>query len=224
MKRVWRHIVARTYKPVLEKYLSKTRTYRYGSIRLEVAPSVFHPGFFFTSRLLLNYVKGIPLTGKSLLEPGCGSGLLSIYAARNGATVTATDINPVATGMLRRNCERNSVEMKIIRSDLFEKIPAQQFDIITINPPFYKKEPQTEKDHAWYCGANGEFFEKLFRQLRSYMHDSSLVLMVLFDGCDLEMIYKTAATYGFEFQCMVKSKNLLENDFIFKIVPNIQMQ
>ena len=90
MKAVLKNIVAHTYKPFLEKYLSKTRMYKYEDIRLEIPPQVFHPGFFFSTRLLLNYLRNFPLVRKSFLEPGCGSGLISIYAAKQGANVTAT--------------------------------------------------------------------------------------------------------------------------------------
>ncbi|HKB43764.1 MAG TPA: hypothetical protein VKC90_05220, partial [Chitinophagaceae bacterium] len=82
MRNTIKHIVAHTYKPLLVKYLSKTRIYKYENIKLEIPPQVFHPGFFFSTRLLLNYIKQVPLKDKSFLEPGCGSGLISIYAAK----------------------------------------------------------------------------------------------------------------------------------------------
>ena len=66
-------------------------------------PEVFHPGFFFSTRLLLKLYQTIAIAGKSFLEPGCGSGLISIYAAKKGAIVTATDINPVAIEFLKKN-------------------------------------------------------------------------------------------------------------------------
>ena len=103
MKAALKYIVAHTYKPLLIKYLSKIRIYKYEDIELEISPEVFHPGFFFSTSILLNLVKQLPLQGKSFLEPGCGSGLISIYAARKGAMVTATDINPVAIEFLKKN-------------------------------------------------------------------------------------------------------------------------
>ncbi len=108
MKAALKHIVAHTYKPLLVRYLSKTRIYKYGDIKLEIPPQVFHPGFFFSTRLLLNYIKQFSLQGKSFLEPGCGSGLISIYAAKKGAKPTATDINPVAIEFLKKNAEQNN--------------------------------------------------------------------------------------------------------------------
>ena len=217
MKSAIRHIVSHTYKPLLERYLSRTRVYRYEDIKLEIPPQVFHPGFFFSTRLLLNYIKQLPLEGRSFLEPGCGSGLISIYAAKKGAIVTATDINPVAIEFIEKNSRLNQAGITIIQSDLFRNIPKQAFDIIAINPPYYKKNPESAKDYAWFCGENGEYFESLFRGLNDYVHPGSEILMILFDGCDMEMIENLAVQNGFSLNCVQTHKNLLEKNFIFQI-------
>jgi len=217
MKGVLKNIVAHTYKPFLEKYLSKKRTYTYGDIRLEIPPEVFHPGFFFSTRLLLRYISTLSLKEQRFLELGAGSGLISIHAAKNGATVTATDINPVATEYLRSNCDQNKVKAEIILSDLFADIPAQSFDIIAINPPYYKKQPQTMADHAWYCGEDGEYFEQLFVKLGKYIHKNSIVLMVLSEECDLNMISEIACGHNFYMQKKVTQKAVWEYFYIYQI-------
>ena len=217
MKAALKNIVAHTYKPLLVRYLSKTRTYCYEDIRLEIPPEVFHPGFFTSTQLLLQYLKQFPLKNKYVLELGAGSGLIAIQAAKEGAQVTATDINPVAIEYLHKNSLQNKVNLEIIRSDLFAEIPACSFDIIAINPPYYKKQPVTFRDHAWYCGENGEYFSGLFNQLEGYIHDKTETIMVLCDGCDIEMIEAVAARNGFKLQLMLTKQNILEKNFIYKI-------
>lgn len=184
---------------------------------LEVPPQVFHPGFFFSSQLLLEYVSRLNLRGSSFLEPGAGSGLISFYAAQDGARVTATDINPVAIEYLLKNSEKNNVDIRVIHSDLFDCIPKEQFDIIAINPPFYRKDPETWKDHAWYCGKNGEYFSELFNDLSHYIHKDSITLMVLCDGCDLKMIRASAERNNFSLNLVLTKQNILEKNFIHKI-------
>ncbi|HEV8273249.1 MAG TPA: methyltransferase, partial [Chitinophagaceae bacterium] len=127
------------YKPLLTKYLSKTRGYRYKDIRLRIPPEVFHPGFFFSTRLLINYIKGLEIDNKTFLELGAGSGLISFYAAKRKATVAATDIKPVAVEYLNINSLQNDVAIQIILSDMFKNIPKQNFDLVIINPPYYKR-------------------------------------------------------------------------------------
>lgn len=219
MKTLIKQIAGRTYKPLLAKYLSKTRIYRYGDIRLQIPPEVFHPGFFFSTRLLLRYILSLSLKDQCFLELGAGSGLISMYAAKSGAIVTATDINPVATDFLHKNSKQNNVNARIILSDLFDSIPLQQFDIIAINPPFYKKNPRRAADHAWYCGENGEYFEHLFRQLYRFIHQNSHVLMVLSEECDIAMISSIALSHHFHLQKKITKKSAWEYLYIYQISP-----
>jgi release factor glutamine methyltransferase len=217
MNTVIKHIVAKTYKPWVERYLSKTRMYRYKDLLLEISPEVFHPGFFFSTQLLLQYISKLPLQKKEFMELGCGSGLIAMVAATRGSSVTATDINPVAVEFLEKNCINNNLQMQIIQSDLFNDIPEEKYDIIAINPPYYKKNPATYRDHAWFCGSNGEYFSRLFACIHRYMHAGTEILMVLFDGCDLEMIKGFAAENNFVLNCVHSKQNMLEKNFIYKI-------
>jgi release factor glutamine methyltransferase len=191
--------------------------YTYKGIRLVIPPAVFHPGFFFSTRLLLRYIAKLPLKDRSFLELGAGSGLIALYAARAGAQVTASDINQVAVHSLGMNSRSNLIPVTVISSDLFSNIPKQSFDIIAINPPYYKKQPKTPADYAWYCGEQGEYFQQLFGSLQSYMHAQSMVLMVLCDGCDLKMIEEMAASNGFRLACVFEKKNWIEVNYIFSI-------
>ena len=151
------------------------------------------------------------------MELGCGSGLIAMVAATKGSIVTATDINPVAVEFLEKNCLNNNLQMQIIHSDLFNDIPVKQYDIIAINPPYYKKDPVTFRDHAWFCGEHGEYFSRLFKSIHRYIHTGTEILVVLFDGCDMEMINGFAAENGFVLTCKHSKQNMLEKNFIYKI-------
>src|SRR6186997_2100952 len=117
MKAALKNTVAYTYKPFLEKYLSKKRSYTYRNIKLQIPPEVFHPGFFTSTQFLLQYIKKIPLQAKNFLELGAGNGLISMYAARLRSKVTASDINPVAIEYLKINSEENDLRLNIVQSD-----------------------------------------------------------------------------------------------------------
>jgi release factor glutamine methyltransferase len=212
-----KYFVANTYKPLLVKYLSKNRQYSSNGLRLEIPPQVFHPGFFFSTKLLLRSIYNLPLQHKTLLELGAGSGLIAMQTERRGAIATASDINPVAIEYLKKNRQRNNASIRVIHSDLFDSIPLEAFDIIAINPPYYKKDPHTPEDYAWFCGKKGEYFERLFSSLGNYMHNESQVLMILCDGCDFDMISSMAAGKGFRLNCLRESRNFIEKNFIFKI-------
>jgi release factor glutamine methyltransferase len=217
MRQTIKHITTRLYKPLLVKYLSATRMYTHKGIRLVIPPAVFHPGFFFSTRLLLRYIATLQLKNRSFLELGAGSGLIALYAAREGAQVTASDINSVAVHALEMNSHSNRIPITVISSDLFTNIPQQAFDLIAINPPYYKKQPKTPAEYAWYCGEQCEYFQQLFSSLKPYMHPQSMVLMVLCDGCDLEMIKEMATGCGFRLNCVFEKKNWVEVNYVFKV-------
>jgi release factor glutamine methyltransferase len=178
---------------------------------------VFHPGFFFSTKMLIRYLDQQPIEGKDLLELGAGSGLISIYAAKRAARVVATDISATAISCIINNAERNEVALEVMKSDLFKNIPRRVFDHVVINPPYYKKAVTSEADLSWYCGENGEYFQNLFMDLKYYVHDRSDVWMVLCEGCDLGMINLIAAKNNFRMDCVQTKRTIIEDNYIFKI-------
>ena len=89
---------------------------------ISVPPTVYPPR---DDTDLLAWALGqlFPRPGSTWLEIGCGSGVLSLYAARNGCRVTACDINPFAVAATRRLLESNG-----LRGDVFEGGPGPSTD------------------------------------------------------------------------------------------------
>lgn len=218
MKALAKYITSKTVQPAVKKYLGKTRHYHFNNITLTIPPGVFHPAFFFSTKILLNYVLQLELNNKEFLELGAGSGLISFVAAKKNALITATDINPLAVKYLKINSESNHLPIRIVLSDLFDNVLPQQFDIIVINPPYYKKDPKTDADYAWYCGANAEYFYKLFASLQKYMHNETIALMILSEDCDITTITDIAAKYCFIFEQVFTKVIFWERNFIFKLL------
>jgi len=184
-----------TVRPLILRYLKKDRRFRYDGLKLVVRAGVFHPLFFFSTTFLLDYVKKIPVKGKKLLEPGCGAGLVSLWAAKNGARVTAFDINPTAVSNIQENASDNNLDINALESNLFSRLNPEIFDFIIINPPYYPNKPQTPSDFAWYCGTEFEYFVALFQQLPQFYDENSTVLMVLSEDCNLEVIQNIALKF-----------------------------
>ena len=72
----------------------------------------------------------------SVLDLGCGSGLLAVIAADLGADVVATDLNPRAAMFTTFNADLNDVRVETRVGDLFDTVIGQTFDLIVANLPF----------------------------------------------------------------------------------------
>lgn len=209
--------------PVSEKYLAKERDYSYKNITVTVFPGVFHPGFFFSTKILLKYLEKVELNQKYILELGAGTGLISIFAAKRGGFVTASDISLTAVYNIEKNIKMTDANVEVIHSDLFDDVPNKRYDYIIINPPYYKKTPSSEKEFAWFGGDDFQYFKKLFTQLNNNFFENTNVIMVLSDDADLEMIKSIAAEYKFLMKEVFHKKIWGENHFIFN-VKSTEMQ
>ena len=74
----------------------------------------FGTGAHETTRLCLEYLDGLDVTGWSVLDYGCGSGVLGIGAVLKGAeSVVAIDNDPQSLTATQENAERNEVSLEV---------------------------------------------------------------------------------------------------------------
>ncbi|MGE0312434.1 MAG: 50S ribosomal protein L11 methyltransferase [Lautropia sp.] len=87
-------------------------------LRLIVDPGLaFGTGSHPTTRVCLEWLDQAPIAGRTVLDYGCGSGILAIAAARLGAIeVVALDIDPVAVDAAAANAARNGVAITVASS------------------------------------------------------------------------------------------------------------
>jgi len=88
--------------------------------RPEAVNLVLDPGMAFgtgthpTTASCLQWLDGASLAGKTVLDYGCGSGILAIAAVRLGARrAIAVDIDPQCLEVTRENARRNGVQERI---------------------------------------------------------------------------------------------------------------
>ncbi|HCW08839.1 MAG TPA: methyltransferase [Cytophagales bacterium] len=218
MRRLFKQAVSLFLVPATRWYLRKERSYTFEGIKVKIPPTVFHPGLFPSTRFLIAYLKNQDIVGQSFLELGCGSGLISIWALKQKANVFACDLNSKAVQACVENAKKNSADIKVIHSNLFDSLPKIKFDWMVINPPYYSKKIANDEELAWNCGENFEFFQKLFSSLADYTHENSKVIMVLTQGCNIDSIKKIASANHFEFILKAEQSVLFDGlDFIFEI-------
>jgi len=212
-RRLTQPILWRLYKA----YLGRTRWFTYESLSIKVAPSVFHPGLLFSTKILAKFALNLEQKGTKVLELGAGSGLISALMAREGFLVTASDINPIAVRSILETKAVNGLEIEVIESNLLEQIPLTTFQFILINPPYFPQVPTNDREKAFFCGANFEYFHRLFETIGQYMVVQSAIYMILSDDCAIEKIQEISHKNQFQWRLVHEEKVWGETNFIYEI-------
>lgn len=87
-----------------------------GAVNITLDPGMaFGTGTHPTTALCLTWLDGADLEGKTVIDYGCGSGILAIAAVKLGAALAyAVDIDPQCLAVTRENAERNGVAERLV--------------------------------------------------------------------------------------------------------------
>ncbi|MBD3767764.1 MAG: 50S ribosomal protein L11 methyltransferase [Gammaproteobacteria bacterium] len=135
-------------KDWVREWMDQFKPVRFGE-RLWVVPSwlappepdaihlLLDPGLAFgtgdhpTTALCLTWLSNHDLSGKTVIDFGCGSGILACAAAKLGAKrVIGTDIDPQAMHASAQNAQQNKVELELYLPD---QMPAVKAEIVVAN-------------------------------------------------------------------------------------------
>ncbi|OSI09642.1 50S ribosomal protein L11 methyltransferase [Neisseria zoodegmatis] len=102
------------------------------AVNLQLDPGLaFGTGSHPTTRLCLQWLDGHLKGGESVLDYGCGSGILAIAAMKLGAgAATGVDIDEQAIRASNDNAAQNNVDARFYLPDA---LPQAQFDVVVAN-------------------------------------------------------------------------------------------
>ena len=104
-------------------------------ISLQLDPGLaFGTGHHATTSLCLSWLGNTPLKNLTLIDFGCGSGILALAASRLGAThVHAIDIDPQAVTATNNNIDRNQLDVSQFTVGTIDCLAGITSDIIIAN-------------------------------------------------------------------------------------------
>jgi ribosomal protein L11 methyltransferase len=102
------------------------------AINLRIDPGLaFGTGTHPTTRLCLEWLASLPLAGKTVLDYGCGSGILAMAAAALGAhEVFGVDIDPHAIEAAEHNTKANELRVRYTTSS---NAVRGEYDVVVAN-------------------------------------------------------------------------------------------
>jgi len=107
-----------------------------GKFDITVLPNVFSPKYFTDSLWFAERLPAI-VQKSDFLEIGTGTGIVALYCAAAGASVTATDINSEAVKNAARNARKVRLPISVRQGDMFAPLsPHEKFDYVFWNHPF----------------------------------------------------------------------------------------
>lgn len=119
-------------KPSWEEYQPKE-----GEVIINIDPGMaFGTGIHASTRFCMKFIDQYVKGGEKIVDAGCGSGILSIAAAKLGAVrVFAMDVDELAVKIARENIALNHLEdvIEAQAGDIIEEIQGQQPDMILAN-------------------------------------------------------------------------------------------
>ncbi|WP_420596790.1 class I SAM-dependent methyltransferase [Deinococcus sp.] len=116
----------------------EAEAYEHEGIKVVGLPGVFSAAKVDkATALLLRTLDNLDVSGKSVLDLGCGAGLIGAWAAERGAVVTLADADLSSVRSAEQTLAANQLTGEVIHSDVDAALGERTFDLILSNPPFH---------------------------------------------------------------------------------------
>lgn len=154
------------------------------------------------------------VTGKTILDLGAGSGVLSLIALKNGARKSvATEINPYAVANAIYNAERFGFEDKMdVRLVSMDKQGAysvidkkEKFDLIVSNPPQGQEQPKKIYEYS-HSDPGLAFLRSILEGLKGHLTPNGKGVFALYNR-GLELAHQVAEEQGLDVNIYLKTWN-----------------
>lgn len=148
-----------------------------------------------------------------ILDIGAGSGVISLILAREcqDVNISAIEIDSKAAEACRRNFENSpwAQKLELIEGDVADYIPAQAFDVIVSNPPYFVNGAVAESSRGLARHQGTLSYHTLCRFAKEYLKPSGSLFLI--SPADLEGdILFTAELDGLKLRRLCKLRTSLK--------------
>ena len=153
--------------------------------------------------------------GENVLEIGCGTGIISLHCARNGAKVTASDISDKAVECAIMNARKNDIDIIVLNSDLFEEVN-DKFDLIIFNPPYLPADNVI--DITFSGGDSGvEISIEFLSQCGAYLRRGGRAVLIISSLSDFDKFKSAADELDFSIRKLAEKPLFFERITVYEL-------
>lgn len=168
-------------------------------------------------------------SGESVLDVGTGSGVIAIFSCYQGAgKVVGVDINPAAIKSAKYNAKSHGFEkiMKVVKSNLFDNLKGQKFDVITANIPFRDKFAHDIVARAQW-DTDFQTNTRFFAEVGEHLNPNGRIYFIHSNFGETERVKKLAKEAGFSVKAIGresadKSETKVFHAFLMKRVAKVE--
>jgi len=149
----------------------------------------FGTGHHETTHMMVQHLLGLDVTDKKVLDMGCGTGILAIFAEMKGAKpIDAIDIDAWCYENSVENCERNKCEQITVYEGDVSLLVNKKYDIIIAN-------------------INRNILLADIKQYANCLNENSILLLSGFYQEDIPIIDAEASKYGLKLDKIIERHN-----------------
>jgi release factor glutamine methyltransferase len=160
---------------------------------------------------------------KSTLEIGTGSGYISLGIYNQVNNLIVTDINPIViTYFNNLKKEYKLDKMKIIKSNLFNNLKKEEFDLIIFNPPYVSSNNVPKDNEIERLATDGGSFGraiilKFLKELKEHLSDNGACYLLISSFNNPHYIFKQIIKYNLCYKVLRERNIFFEKLIILKI-------
>lgn len=144
------------------------------------------------------------LTATSVLDLGCGTGILSLIASRFSREVVGVDIDSCAIACAQYNAALNGIEnVNFFLGDGYLPVGQQTFDLIVSNPPFYPAKGIVQPPAPICINTDKALLYSLIKGLHQHLNPGGNALFVTSSLSDNNHVKELLQESKLDFSCQL---------------------